>query len=133
MCLRSRSLSANTAYADIKVFKVLRVCDNEFISPYVCMTEGIVYIYQKGRNVPMENGIEPELIRTENYAYPYRVTGGWLHAYVDENAAKNDLRLFKDTCPDENYILVEMKIPGGAKYHLGASGDICSSCLVWED
>ena len=133
MCLRCRSLAANTAYADIKVFKLLKVYDSYFVSPFVCITEGIFYKYEKGKNVPMETGIEPELRENEDYVYPYRVEGGWLHAYIDENEAKRALNMLEEGFPDEKFILVEMKIPGGAKYHIGSLGDICSTCLVWEE
>ncbi len=115
------------AKQEILVYKLLEFPDysksgalKSAISPYQC------FRYERGFQYTESEF--SELITHENNKHHLYVYQG-LHAYADKNAAIKMqgtlLRL------DNHLILVEMRIPRGAKYFLGTNDEIVTNKLIW--
>ena len=110
---KSEKAVIRLARKDIVVYKILVKCFDKYIAPYRAG-----FIYHKGLNYPKEPS--KKILFEDTLIF-----GGWLHAYLNEDRAR-------DVAEWSNDVVVKMVIPRGSKYILGTIDDVCASCLKWE-
>lgn len=117
MCLIKIEETARVATTPIKVYKVL-TADN--CSPFQNQQ------YHVGKNTPYGHDIFSAAGET--------IDGGYLHAYLSlPKASANILALctLADACT--GFKVVEMYIPAGTEYWLGAGEEVAAECLYWPE
>ena len=124
MCLTTRSIYSSVLDRDFVVFKVLA---NDNHSPIYGH-----YEYRYGRNYPTRKQIPADIRLDESTIHPrYTIEGGFLHAYVTEQAAYGLVTQLQGTLGN-HYKVVEMVIPKGTVYWAGIEDDVCAPFLDWR-
>lgn len=115
------SLHPNIMSKDMKVYKILRVGikhrKKTYYSPYRH------FPYEKGMHYYQTEDWCTKSIVSDIYGGVYLDIHEGLHAYVNP--------LFAGELAS-NEVIIEMIIPQGAKYYLGANGDIVTDQLIWR-
>ena len=115
MCLIKIEETAKIATAPIKVYKVL-TADN--CSPFQNQQ------YHVGKNTPKGHDILSGAGLT--------IDGGYLHAYLSLSKASENLSGWHPVFSRFTRLkIVEMYIPEGTEYWLGAGLEVAADCLEW--
>ena len=115
MCLSTNEMNPKIAEENIPVWKVI---GRDGLSPYYCE-----FKWKRGLNMAVDDGEseEPTEVVRESLFHSglYFIESGWLHAFSNEQTAKN---VFRQDFDETQYKLAKMYIPKGTHYYTGKYG-----------